>query len=406
MANVRVRIEHESSDLPHVRSLSVSARSSSIKTPIRALHLKRDTTSESRLIQNHRARGLNEIYCKLTKEKIEDIDNDATKLDDFGKNLRYIFTMPEIRDELNLLFFSYENKDRHGGKPDTVPNDEETAYLCNIVTHPQSEIIIPPFMPGLSGANYLEFLKNFFNHLESHMQRYAVMGSIPLVASTDLRDINQFYFERGINLFTVDFSNKYPMDAYILVNEIRQLTREISKEYKEDSFIHAFNVRTPKGRNSTQTALPAKDMITLASGFDSFGTSHKGDPMPPHVAQELKKKSEERRLRDAEMGIQHTPRFRLFNGDDYGYYLNDTPGLTDIFGNVDRHSIRLSDLSNDSYTDRKLKGLRKAYNVERQAVEANEYRTLIKENSLRQHIMQKEHIRESFERTEHLLTRL
>ena len=405
MGNVKVRCEYESEDLPHVRSLSVSTSSSSIKTPIRALHLKRDATSESQLISNHRARGLNEIYCKLTKEKIEDIDNDAEKLNDFGKKLRYVFTVPEIKNEINLLFFSYGNKDNKNQKPDTVPTDAETEYLCNIVTHPQSEIIIPPFMPGLSGANYLKFLKKFFNHLDSHLQRYTIMGTIPLVATSDLRIINQFYFERGINLFTVDFSNKYPMDAYILVNEIRQLTREISKEYGKDCFIHAFNVRTPKGRNSTQAPLPAKDMMTLASGFDSFGTSHMGNIIPPNVAKELKNKSAEMRLGNAETAIQNMSKFRLFSVDDYGYYRYDIPRLTDVFGNMDKYDIRLSDLSNDTYTDLRLKGLRRAYNVERQAVEAKEYRTLIKENSLRQYLAQKEHIRESFEKLTHLISK-
>lgn len=403
--NVKVRCEYESEDIPQTHSLSVSTRASSIKTPIRALHLKRDTTSESRLIQNHRARGLNEIYCKLTKEKIEDIDNDVAKLNNFGKKLRYIFTTPEIKDEFNLLFFSYENKNKKK-KQDTVPTDAETEYLCNIVTHPQSEIIIPPFMPGLSGADYLEFLKKFFKQLDSHMHRYTIMGSIPLVARVDLRMINQFYFEHGINLFAVDFSNKYPMDAYILVNEIRRLIREIGKEYREDSFMHAFNVRTPRGRNNTQTILPAKDMMTLASGFDSFGTSHKADPLPPDVAQNLQKRTDERRLKDAESGKRYMPRFRLFNDDDYGYYQHDSPKLTDIFSSTGKYTIPLSNLFNDAYTDRKLKGLRNAYNVERQAVEANEYRTLIKENSLRQHIRQKKHILESFKRVESLITRL
>ena len=75
MASVKVKVKDEDESHQLVRKLSISTGSSSFTTPIRALHLKQDTTSESRLIQNEKIRGLNEIYHELTKQRIEDIDS-------------------------------------------------------------------------------------------------------------------------------------------------------------------------------------------------------------------------------------------------------------------------------------------------------------------------------------------
>jgi len=284
MAEVKVKLEDVDQDLPLARKLRVSTRATTVTTPRRAFHLKQDTSSESRLIQNDKVRGINEIYHVLTKEKIEEIDNDVDKLNEFGKKLRYIFSAPKIKDELNLLFFSYENKTpKVKGAKNVLPSDDEIDYLCNIVTHPQSEIIIPPFIPGLTGYEYLQFLKKFFTYYKSYSKKtHTIMGYIPMVATSELREINQFYFEKGINLFTVDFSGKYPMDSYILVNEIRKLTKVIKKEYRKESYLHAFNVPFARTQPTTYIS-PAKDILTLIIGFDSFGTYHKKDSKPPEV---------------------------------------------------------------------------------------------------------------------------
>jgi len=201
MASIKVKVKDEDESHPLIRKLSISTGSSSLTTPIRALHLKQETTSESRLIQNKKVRGLNEIYHELTKQGIEDIDNDYEKLQNWGKRLRYIVTMPKVKDELNLLFFSYQNKDTKKGIGNTLPTDKEIEYLCNIVTHPSSEIIIPPIIPKLSGTEYLKFLKKFFTYLKSYRKKQVIMGNIPLVATSEVREINQFYFEKGVNLF-------------------------------------------------------------------------------------------------------------------------------------------------------------------------------------------------------------
>ena len=142
MPSVRVKLDAESERYPLMRKLSLSSRAAHIQTPIRTFHLKQDTASESRLLQNNDVRGVNEIYCELTKRQIDNIDNNVDKLNEWGRKLDRLFTMPKVKDELNLLYFKYENRKKGG--PNTPPTDAEIKYLCNMIAHPTSEIIIPP----------------------------------------------------------------------------------------------------------------------------------------------------------------------------------------------------------------------------------------------------------------------
>ncbi len=402
MSQIKVKVEYEDEHHPLSRSLSLSTGIKTITTPQRAFHLKQDTTSESRLIQNDFIRGINEIYHELTKEKIEEIDSNFDKLQEWGKKLRCIFTMPKIKDEFNMLFCQYKNKNRKKDLPNRLPSDQEIEYLCNIVTHPASEVIIPPMIPDISGSEYLKFIKKFFSRLKSYRKKQSIMANIPMIATNELRELNQFYFEQGINMFSVDFNRTHPMDSYILVNEIRKLTNAVSKEFKEDSYLHAFNVPHPKSQPSTDIA-PAKDMLTLASGFDSFGTIHKREKRPPEVVEKIKQKIEQSRLEAKEKNITYIPPFRLFNKQDYGYYKNDATRLETIFKDTKQTSIKLSDLFSPEYSEMKLKGLRRAFNVERQALEAKEYRVIIKENKFREHIQKKNFGRDNFDRLSRLI---
>ncbi len=402
MSHVKVKVEAEDENYSMMRKLSLSTNSASIQTPIRAFHLRQDTASESRLIQNAKVRGMNEIYHELTKQKIEDIDSDVDKLNEWGKKLRYIFTMPKIKDELNLLYFTYENKDKKTNKPNSLPTDTEIEYLCNIVTHPASEVIIPPMIPNISGTEYLKFLKKFFGFLKSYGKKQEIMGNIPMVATSELREINQFYFENGVNLFSIDFDGKYPMDAYLLVNEVRRLTSVIKKEYRDETYLHAFNVPMPKAQPTTDIA-PAKDILTFVSGFDSYGTNHKRENMPPETIEKINKKTEQKKLEAERMKTKYIHPFRLFNRKDYGYYKNDATRLEVIFKDTQDHVIKLSDLTSPDYNEAKLKRLRRAFNVEKQALEALEYRTHIEENSVIKHVQEKEFGKENFGRITRLI---
>ena len=393
MPSVRVKLDAESESYPLMRKLSLSSRTAHIQTPIRALYLKQDTTSESRLIQNDGVRGVNEIYRELTKIQIDNIDSNVDKLNEWGRGLDRLFAMPKVRDELNLLYFKYENKETGGSN--TLPTDTEIEYLCNMIAHPTSEIIIPPIVPGISGEDYLKFLKKFFEFLKSYERKQAIMGNIPMVATSELREINQFYFEKGVNLFSIDFDGKYPMHSYILINEVRRLANEIKIEYGDEVYLHAFNVPTPKARWTTDVA-PAKDILTLASGFDSYGTSHKRPNLPEVVIEKIKKINEQKRLEAERMNIPYVPPFRLFNRKDYGYYKNNATGSDEIFEDIEHSTIKQSDLIDPTSSTTKLKGFRRAFNAEKQALEALEYHVHIEEDSIAEYMRGKKHGKDNF----------
>ena len=393
MSRVKVKLDAEDESYPLMRRLTLNSGATHIRTPVRALHLKQDKYSESRLVQHDSARGLNEIYHILTKQKIDNIDNDVDKLNEWGRGLNRLFAMPKVKNELNLLYFKYENKNRN--KPNTLPTDAEIEYLCNITSHPTSEIIIPPMIPGISGEDYLKFLKKFFEFLKSYKKGQTVMGNIPTVSTSELKEINQFYFEEGINLFSVDFNGRYPIDSYILVNEIRRLSNKIREEYKNETYLHAFNITAPRPRQTTDVA-PAKDILTLASGFDSYGASHKGMYIPKEKAAEIKEKKKQKRLEAESKNIPYVSTFRLFNRKDYGYYRNDASGVNEIFEDSERSTIKQSDLIDHTSSNTKRKGFQRAFNAEKQALEALKYHVHIEESSVAEYVREKEHGRDNF----------
>jgi len=403
VAGVQVKLVDHDEEISYVRKLSISSGFRHATTPIRALNLKPSTTSESRLIQNDAVRGVNEIYRELTKDKVDEIDSDIDKLNEFGKTLRYIFEAPKIKDEFNLLYFSYENKDKKKGeKRNKIPSDKEIEYLCNITTHPATDIIIPPMIPDLSGIEYLEFLKKFFKYLSSYGKNHTIMGYIPYVATSELREIGQFYFENGIYLFTMDFYGSYPMDSYISVNEVRKLAKAIEKEYSQTTFLHAFNVPLSRAQPQTNVA-SAKDILTLASGFDSFGTSHKKEPKPVAVIEKIKQKMEEKRRVYAQTKTSFMPLFRLFNRKDYGYYRSDAKDVNKILKEDVNTSVNLSELYDTSLSDAKLKDLRKGFNVERQALETLDIRVSIEEKKIRPHFESKQYGADNFRKITKLI---
>lgn len=388
MVKSSVKIKEQDPNLTYAKTLDISIGLKHVLTPSRALHLKPTPQSESRLIKNTSVRGINEIYVKLTKDKIFLIDNKKEELTKFARKLRYIFEQEKVKDEFNLLFFAYDNK-IPGYKKNTIPSDKEIEYLCNIVSHPSSDVLIPPLIEGLKGDDYLEFLKKFFERLPSFKTNPVLMGYFPFVATRDIRKIGSLYVEHGINMFAVDFNGTNPLDFYPALYEIHKFTNLLKDEFKTDSYLHGFNVPLTKIHPNTNIG-SAKDILTFAMGFDSFGTNHRPSRLPPEVIDEIKKKH----------ANYPTPAikplsaaFRLFNREDYGYYKYDD--AKKIFNENESMNIKVSDLMNREYTHYQIDGIRKAFNVERQAFESLEHRTQIKEKTLRPYLENKKYCAEN-----------
>lgn len=401
MAGLKVVLKDTDQKFQRARKLCIGIGQKHIDTPCRALILK-DSTSESRLIKNTPVRGINEIYKKLTKEKIEQIDGDKKQLEEFGKSLRYVFERPEAAKELNLLIFSYENRDpKDKSSTNYLPSQKEIEYLCGIVAHPLTDVVIPPRVAGISGEKYLQFLKAFFENMNSYMTNPPLVGFLPLLARSEFIQLTEFYFNKGISSYVMDFEGRNPLDNYLLVGLAHRLSDKIDKEYKEDTFIHAFNVPFTKIKQKID-ATPAKDIMSFVIGFDSYGTSHIPQKMPLHVIEKLKerKASHAHALgygssSSTHLGEEPFEIFRIFNRGDYGYYRNDLPNLEQIVADASPTSIQLSNVSDTKLSEHKQRAFRKAFNVERQGLEAVELRQHISENGIPKHLEQKRYARDS-----------
>lgn len=379
-----VKLKNQDQNLLYSKILELNIGTKCVKTPRRALHLKPNPQCESRIIQASSVRGINEIFLKLTKEKIFLIDSDLEKLTEFGKKLRYVFEQEKVKNELNLLFFGYENK-QPGSRKNKLPTDKEIEYLCNITSHPSSDIIIPPIIEGLKGDDYLEFLKKFLSRLTSFKKNPTIMGSFPFVATRDIRKIGSFYMKKDINMFTIDFNGKNPLDFYPIILEVNKLTKLIETEFKEDSFIHGFNVPITKTQPKTEIGI-AKDVFVFTMGMDSFGSNHRPSILPLEVIEKIKKKI-------ASMPKQTIKplslNFRLFNRKDYGYYkFNDAKK---VFNESENMSVKIGDLMSRKFSHYQIDGIRKTFNVERQAFEANEFQSEISENTLKPYLENKKY---------------
>lgn len=402
MPKVKAVLEHPDQTLKRARKLRLEVGSKTVYTPSRTLSLKEDASCESRLIRHTDFRGINEIYRQLTKEKLDEIDGDPKKLVDFGRSLKYVLNRPECKDDISFLVFSYENKSKKAGVlHNTVPTKDEIRYLCNVVSHPLSDVIVPPRIAGLSGENYLEFLKVFFEQLPSYSTNAPMLGLIPLVARNDFDKIANFYVEKGIYSYIADFQNQSPLDAYIFAGMIHSLSDFITKEYKEDTYMHALNIPSTRTRQKVDVT-PAKDIMTFAMGFDSYGTSHIPQKLPEKVVKQIMERRAARGLglsstRSTPMILldeEDAEVFRLFNRDDYGYYRSSLPGLGTKFPDEECLSIKLNQLFDEETSEYKLKKLRRVFNVERQAQEATDLRVKIVEDSMMKHIESKKYAKD------------
>jgi len=396
------KVHQEDSDdtLSKVRRLRLDVRSKQVYTPRRALNLSPgDYNSESKLIKNKKVRGINETYKLITKQKLEDNNSDPESDAKFGRTLRFL-SNPAYGEEFNLLIFSYENKDSKTNKfYNTIPSSEEIQRICETIVHPSSDVIVPPRISGLSGIQYCDFLDLFFDQLKSHSFDQTIFGFVPFVARNELPNLFDLYKKYGITSFVVDFESHNPIDVYALVGLIHRLSQQISLDYSEDVYLHGLNIPFTRIKNRIDVT-PAKDIVTLTMGFDSFGSTHLPDKLPLEVVQKIKEKMARAHSsygHTSESNIGQVPEvFRIFNRADYGYYRSDIPNL--IFGDESDVSINFSSIYVENISREKRRGIRKGFNVERQALEAVDLQRVILEDSLLPYLENKKHARDIVKR--------
>lgn len=344
------------------RVIELNAHGKSLTTPGRALTLN-GPASESITLKNPEIRGLNEVVRMVDEKSLNDIDHDAEKMRRFIQSLQNGLTRIDRDKEISFFIYFYESN----GK---MPSNEQIDYLANLTSgSPFNDIIVPPIVRGLTGEQYVEYLRVFFQDLKTYVNNPCIMGTIPHLAHIELPEICEFYEEIGTTIFALDLDGKSPLDMFPNVNEIYRTMRRIEANLtgEECCYLHGLNVRRPRGLIKKHS-VPAKDILVFEMGFNSFGSNHLRPKLPPDIWQ----KASEAKIA------------WVFDRGKYGYFPTTSSEINTI---SDEPQCQLS--LRDILASSDVKTKAKIFNVERQGLEAWEVQRVITENELPKYLQSK-----------------
>ena len=380
LSQISVLVDREDKEV-RARLVRLGVRSKTVITPRRSLCLTQDQNSEAKALRsNFEATGINELPREIDKIKLEDIDSDKEKQEDFYRDIRYRFTGIDTSTDLTTFIFSYNNRERDGRNKQPAPL--ETEYLCGLLNHPLNDIWIPPILPELSGRAYLPYLQDFYSQAGSY-RKVSCAGLVPHIARLEIRQLRDLYAQLGMNYFVMDFAGKHPLDMVGNINETVRMIDLIERQTGAPCFLHAINVPTTKAHQN-KPVVPAKDILLFEMGFNCFGSSHVRRRLPDDIAEKLRSTAKRP--------------FRLFNRKDYGYYRDNVTGLREMLKETQPTATSFDDFSN-GMTGNKIGTLEKLFNVERHALEAASIRKkLIESENVGKYIQSKTRIPDGFVR--------
>ena len=371
MSQISVTLTHEDPSV-RARLVRLGVRSKTVITPRRSLCLTQAPASEAKALRsNYHITGINELPREVDKEKLEDIDSDKVKQEDFYRDIRYRFSGIDTNTDITTFILSYSNKEANARNKQPTPTEIE--YLCGLLNHPLNDIWVPPIVPELSGRAYLPYLRDFYDQADSY-QKIAVAGLVPHIARLEIRQLGDLYARQHLNYFVMDFAGKNPLDLVGNVDQTVRMIDSIEKQTGTTCFLHGINVPITKA-HWNNAVVPAKDILLFGMSFNCFGSNHVRRHLPDDLAQKMR--STTRRP------------FRLFSRKDYGYYRDDTIGLREMLQERQSTAISFDDFSR-GMTWAKVSELEKLFNVERHGLEANTLRSkLIERESLAEYIQSK-----------------
>ena len=339
-----------------------------------------DSQCESKLISNRQVRGINEIYRNFGKAKIDRMYHNNGEQRYFVQSLNNDISKGAFNEEINIFVFNYDNRDPNwratGVSRGEIPTTKEIEFLCDLLASTSNDVIVPPIMSYLSGDDYLEFLKKFFDALPSHRPN-VVMGVIPAYLHRfEFPGIIDFYEKKGVRLFLMDLHGGTTETHYVDINLVLRKFANIERASRENCYLHGLNISYGKPLLKTPAA-PAKDVASFYLGFDSIGPTHLGG---------LRLRSDLYSKLPTSVLTPHPP--RLYNRADYGYYRSDFVGTTNFHKEQDvRYEIKDFDVGKTP-----LKHMAKIFNAERIGIEAKIIRSQLESaKTLRGYVESKKH---------------
>ena len=254
------------------KAATVHLGSSTFKTPIRALGAAKSSAAESKIVTTPTLRGLNEVYRRVSPEAVDSIDGDSESQRRFQSELVPGYLRERLDKEGLLVVLSLEARTKGEGWDTWIPTKKQTEFLAYFLSGvPYNHIVVPPILRGVEGEVYLKFLRSFFDVLPS-LRRTTLAGLIPGASNREISGILDFYMEKGLNAFVVDFEGKSPLSNWSLLPHLSSFFWKVADEHGS-YFAHAINAKH-RMRRDPAGVVPARDILLYYETFDSVGGVH------------------------------------------------------------------------------------------------------------------------------------
>jgi len=321
-------------------------------------------------------KGLNEIYQLMGTERvpIKKLMSSMKAEKDFDVRLQTKFNRTDFAHEVNIGILESELF--------SYPSGTELEYILNTASIISDIVPVPNFRnittnidSDFQFSEYTKFLENVITNFESYKNKKPIMGVIPKLSWINTEKLVNFYIDKGLNAFYVDFAARNSITAERDFLHVFSVLQE--HDLIEKSFVYAFNVDA--GRLSKNaTVVNARDILSYGFGFDAMGRKHR----------RVKASSETWRK------INTLPnRVRLFNRFDYGYHkILEVEKIKEIYPN--NSCIPLEKLLNNFYSDvHELRRCENVLNSEQLGLEANNLKFVIKNDKPTEYLADKTYVK-------------
>ncbi|WP_321429859.1 hypothetical protein [uncultured Methanolobus sp.] len=351
--------QSSNADDTDLRSLKVQIGDKAITTPTKAVlsnNFYKNTKFPDNLLD------IQELFVRFDENTLAKANEDAKYSSDKNNELG------RQKDRANgcphFCLSEFKNK----GEYWRYPTDDEIDILTNFA-YSHSNITPIPSIPKVARnlnienfQDFLDYLDSCYNSIEIRNKK-SILGYIPTVAPIFGKVLINFYLDKGINAFYIDFDGTMVKSR---VDTLNAMKVELAKRgYEENSFFHFVNASYGKAIND-EKILSARDLLSFGYGLDSLGGIHAGPRRSKEFYEKLKI------MKDLPRNTN-----RLLNVKDYGYYRFDAvkDNLEAVY--PQNALIEKSELS--THVESRVKNYLKILNLQQQCIEADNLVQLINE---------------------------
>lgn len=343
MSQIKVEAINDKTD---ARILRLDVKGKRARTPQRALNAKYGHLSELLILSEEV--NISEIYKTVSIEKLDDIDGDKDKQDEFVRD--YLRPLKNIKTNAEAVIVGIFEVDTSK----QFPKEKHIDYISDLIAAPQIDVVATPlFSPKGNLQAWLDLTKHFVKNVRDK----PTIASIPSLSHRHLAEIVDELYKLEIRMFALDFNGSNPASSskYPQVRAIKRIIE--SKENDGDALLfYGLNVKYGRIVN-LNSEVPAKDMTSPAFGVDIFGINHKRATF----------------LKDP----RYKPALRVFDSDSY-YYLDLNNPKVQHLRDLPSSEFPLSKIF--SLNGAQVNDYLKVVNAERQSKEMNEFRKTINQN--------------------------